>query len=488
MTDLLDPLLLAADILDPPPVDVFAELAYTPDPSQQRFHDAEEWDVGYGGIAGAGKSHALVMDAIRACVRWPGIQAGIFRRSHPELQQSILPKVMKLQRRLRERYGARLLTSGAPELRFANGSVLLFRYAENLADATRQQGGEYQWLGIDERQQVHPEVPEYLATRIRTGDIGQPALGIRSTFNPGGLGHAALKDRYIERTHAGVITYEELTAEDPPRPTGHRVRFVPGERSSHLRGDYWLQLAAIEDPVLRRQLAEGDWDAGAGLMFSETWRRNVHVVTPEQVPIPTGAGIVRARGVDYGMTNPFCCLWGAKLTDDLVVVYRELYERNLTPIEQAQLILRSERDDEKRLPLVAHLDPACWTQYANAKRSASAPAKSIAADYAATGVKVMRAHNDRLGGVRLVHDALRVRADGQPRLLVYDTCPNLIRQLGGLPRSATNPEDVDTHAEDHAYDALRYLLFGLLGRKNDTGRAQRGVPHAVTAGLRNRPL
>ena len=28
-----------------------------------------------------------------------------------------------------------------------------------------------------------------------------------------------------------------------------------------------------------------------------------------------------------------------------------------------------------------------------------------------------------------------------------------------MPLSKTNPEDVDTHAADHAYDALRYMLM-----------------------------
>jgi hypothetical protein len=32
-------------------------------------------------------------------------------------------------------------------------------------------------------------------------------------------------------------------------------------------------------------------------------------------------------------------------------------------------------------------------------------------------------------------------------------------QLSGIPLSKTNAEDVDTKAEDHAYDALRYMLM-----------------------------
>lgn len=217
-------------------------------------------------------------------------------------------------------------------------------------------------------------------------------------------------------------------------------------------------------------------------MFSETWRRHIHVKSPEEFPVPEGAGVVRARGIDYGVTNPFCCLWGAVMGDGMVVVYRELYQAGLTPIEQAQLILASERPDERHI-IASYLDPSCWEHYANAPRKPGAPPKSIAADFQACGLGVIKAQNDRIGGVRLVHQALRVQPDGMPRLIVSTECPNLIKQLGGLPRSKTNSEDVMKCDWDHAYDALRYLLYGLLGRVNDTGRPER-QSRTVTAGVR----
>ena len=37
-----------------------------------------------------------------------------------------------------------------------------------------------------------------------------------------------------------------------------------------------------------------------------------------------------------------------------------------------------------------------------------------------------------------------------------DNCTKLISQLPAIPLDKRNPEDVDTNAEDHLYDALRY--------------------------------
>jgi len=56
---------------------------------------------------------------------------------------------------------------------------------------------------------------------------------------------------------------------------------------------------------------------------------------------------------------------------------------------------------------------------------------------------------------------------GRPRIQLFNTCPNLIRELQSIPLDKRNPEDVDTHAPDHAYDALRYLIMSR-PRINDT--------------------
>ena len=45
---------------------------------------------------------------------------------------------------------------------------------------------------------------------------------------------------------------------------------------------------------------------------------------------------------------------------------------------------------------------------------------------------------------------------GEPGLRIFNNCRNLLKTLPLLPTDKHNPEDVDTNAEDHAYDALRY--------------------------------
>ena len=66
--------------------------------------------------------------------------------------------------------------------------------------------------------------------------------------------------------------------------------------------------------------------------------------------------------------------------------------------------------------------------------------------------------NARIAGKALIHARLALKGDGKPGLVIFSTCRNLIRTLPALCYSKTRPEDVDTDAEDHAYDALHYGL------------------------------
>jgi len=68
-----------------------------------------------------------------------------------------------------------------------------------------------------------------------------------------------------------------------------------------------------------------------------------------------------------------------------------------------------------------------------------------------------RSPKSRINGKLEIHKRLKVHEEyNQPTLKVFSNCVNLIRTLPLLPLDKNNPEDVDTTAEDHAYDALRY--------------------------------
>ena len=199
-------------------------------------------------------------------------------------------------------------------------------------------------------------------------------------------------------------------------------------------------------PTQRRQLLEGNWDVAEGAAFTE-FDYDVHVITPFEIPI----GWERVKGVDYGYASESCCLWGTlDVNDGTLIIYRELYQKGLTGEELARII--SIREVEDPFSVSGVLDTSAW-----AKTGTTGP--TVGESLLKAGHKLRRADRNRIQGKIQVHQCLKIRDSGRPNLQIFNTCPNLIRELQSIPLSKTNPEDVDTHASDHAYDALRYLIM-----------------------------
>jgi hypothetical protein len=444
---------------------------------QELFHSATEHDLLFGGASGGGKTKALTAEALRACVRWPGIRVGAFRRTYPELKESLLAELAEFG------YGQAL---GAKwngteyELRFPNGSLIMFRYAETLKDATRRQGGQYQLLIFDERTLTPPDVIAFLESRLRSGRADIPVLGIRSSTNPGGAGHGAVKKRYIVPTNYGERTYLD--------ERGRQVRFIPSKLGDnpHVNAEYAADLKALP-PKLRAAFLDGNWDVFAGQMFTELSRQR-HVVEPFALP----ASWRRYNGIDWGHANPWAVLWAAVDEDGRAWFYREIYQAGVGEADQAKRILAAEDGGEQ--VAVRYADDSMWARRGDAK--------PISTVYGENGVHLTPASKgERVPGWQRLRSYL---ADGPAcphhRAAGWETCPmmhmfstleELYRTLSDLPHAVTgNPEDADSTGEDHLPDAARYLLINLgtgpswpdtepaPGRPGDTGTLEPRGPFA----------
>jgi hypothetical protein len=226
-------------------------------------------------------------------------------------------------------------------------------------------------------------------------------------------------------------------------------KFIPArlEDNPYLSQDgrYEQMLRALPE-VQRRQLLEGSWDITEGAAFTE-FDLDAHVVIPFDIPI----GWERLKGIDYGYASESACIWGAvDPTDGTLIIYRELYQKNLTGVDLASVITRMEVYDPYSVQGV--LDTSAW-----ARTGTTGP--TVGETLQRAGHKLRRADKNRIQGKIQIHEYLRIQQSGRPRLQIFNTCPNLIRELQGIPLDKHNPEDVDTHAPDHAYDALRYLIM-----------------------------
>lgn len=410
----------------------------------------ENLDVFYGGAAGGGKSFALFVYAVRACARWPGLQAYWFRRTFPELEHSVLRMVARFN------YAKAIGGSwndSKKELKFANGSILTFNHAKNIQEATAMLSVEMNLLILDERTTIPPGVVDLLYTRVRSGVAGVPCLGIRSASNPGGVGHGRVREEYVQATDYGTKTIEQ----DKFKRKRIFIQAYAND-TPQLGQEYIDSLSGLPDQ-LRRAYLEGDWSVFSGQIFSEL-RRDRHLVNPMSLP----ASWRRYAGIDWGWAAPYAVVWGAVDEDGRIWIYREIYEAMVKESDQAKKILLAELDEDVT---ARYADDAMW--------AARGEAKTISAVYEEEGCHIEKAGKgtgSRIAGLARIHSFL---ADGPacymhremgwetcPKIHIFSTCENLYTELENLPYAVTgNIEDSDGKADDHAVDALKYLLVNV---------------------------
>ena len=402
---------------------------------QTDFLAASETDVLYGGAAGGGKSYAMLVDPLRFAHR-AAHRALILRRSMPELREII--------DKSRELYPKAFPGCKYKEVEklwnFPSGAKVEFGFLERDADVYRYKGQAYSWIGFDEITHLPTEFSwNYLASRLRTTDSSITPY-MRCTANPGGIGAHWVKKRYV----TPYAPNESFRGED-----GLTRKFIPARLMDNpylaQDGRYEQMLKALP-PTQRKQLLEGDWDVAEGAAFTE-FDRNLHIVEPFEIPIHWE----RIKGIDYGYASESACVWGAvDPSDSTLIIYRELYRKGMLATELATTLMQMEAYDPLSVPGV--LDTACWS-----RTGMTGP--TVGETLVKAGHKLRRADKNRVAGKVQIHEYLKTQQSGRPRLQIFNTCPNLIRELQSIPLDKNNPEDVDTHASDHAYDALRYLIM-----------------------------
>lgn len=451
---------------------------WAPQEGPQAEAIAATWcdELFFGGARGGGKSDYLLNDYAQDINRygrhWQGV---LFRKSYPELSG-----LVQRSHALWSQTGAEW-KEAKHQWQFPNGAILRFRHLERDLDANRYQGHQYPWIGFDELTNWGtPAAYNMLKACRRWAEAEIPTKRVRSSGNPGGAGHQWVKSFFIDSAPAG---YEPLFDDEskwwrmyiPSRVADNRILLANDP-------NYVNTLKGIGSRELVRAWLEGDWSAIAGAYFDtfaatkdgKPW----HVVEPFQIP----AYWPRFRCYDHGFASPYCCLWLA-VSDGTVpyvgknslVVYRELYgavgpnEGARHTIQQIADAIRSvEMPDERIEYSVA--DPAIF-------KFEGGP--SLAEEFARSKVVFTRADNNRLAGWAQVRQRLE-EYDSGPLLQIFNTCKHLIRTLPALQHDPAKAEDLDTKAEDHAADALRY---GVMSRPYQRSAPQvlepiRGVERA----------
>tara|TARA_R100000951_G_scaffold2560_1_gene3874 strand:+ start:939 stop:2384 length:1446 start_codon:yes stop_codon:yes gene_type:complete len=435
--------------------EVHRDIIFEPNPGPQtKFLAATEQEVLYGGAAGGGKSYSLIADPVRYFSN-PHARMLIVRRSTEELRELISVSKQLYPRAIPGiKFMERDKTWVAP-----NGATLWMSYLDRDDDVMRYQGQAFNWIGFDELTQwPTPYAWSYMRSRLRATKASGLPLYMRATSNPGGPGHQWVKKHFIDPgTPNNPFWATDENGETIRWPVGHsreneplfKRKFIPATLfdNPYLSEDGMYEANLLSLPEhQRRQLLEGDWDINEGAAFPE-FNRRVHVSEPYDIP----ASWVRFRACDYGYSSYTGVLWFAVVPgSEQLVVYRELYVSKILATDLADMILEIEEGEKIRYGV---LDSSLWHN-----RGDTGP--SLAEQMITKGCRwrpADRSRGSRVAGKNEIHRRLQIDDfTEEPRLVIFDNCRNIISQLPSIPLDKKNPEDVDTHSEDHLYDALRY--------------------------------
>lgn len=418
-----------------------------PNPRQALFLKDRHKYIAFGGARGGGKSWAVRVKAVLLSYRYPGIKIMIARRTYPELRANHINQLRQLLHGLAE------YKESTKEITFPNGSVILFRYAQNEKDLDKYQGTEVDILFIDEATQLTEEQFDRMKAFVR--GVNNLPKRIYLTCNPGGVGHAFVKRLFVDRAYKVGEHKEEYSF----------IRSLVTDNKALMESDpdYIRQLEALP-PKLRKAWLEGDWDIFEGQFFEEFRdvpehyfdRRYTHVVEPFDIPREWTI----YRSFDFGYGKPFSCDWWAVDFDGRAYLILQLYGCTDIPNEGVKWhpdrifaeIHRIETEHKwlKGKTIYGVADPSIWDASRGEAIIEAADRNFVYFD---------KGDNKRLPGWMQCHYRFSFDEDGYPMVYFFKTCTAAIRTIPLLQFSERIPEDLDTTQEDHFADSFRYFCM-----------------------------
>ena len=443
-------------------------IIWEPQPGPQTaLLECPVFEVFYGGARGGGKTESSIGDWLQHSSLYGEGAIGIFVRRKLTQLAEVIARTKQLFPKIGGKYNEQQKTWTMP-----GGARLKFVYLERDSDAEEYQGHSYTRIYVEELTNFPSPGPiNKLRATLRSGS-GVP-VGMRLTGNPGGPGHNWVKARYINPNPKGyqIITEEEEVEIDGVKQMVSLDRvFIPsklGDNALLMRNDptYVLRLRQSGSEQLVKAWLEGNWDIIDGAFFDE-WDPLVHELStslwlPEFEARPHW---MRFRAFDWGSAKPFSVGWYVLMEEDLqkgdrllpkgaMVKYREWYGASgpnkglkMTADQVADGIVLREKGERIRYGVA---DPAIYIRDGG---------PSIGETMAIHRCTWRRADNKRKAGAEMLRQRL-VGENGLPMLYFLDCCEDSIRTIPVLQHDETDPEDVDTEAEDHAYDETRYAAM-----------------------------
>lgn len=456
--------------------------------SQTLFLNCPHFEVLFEGTRGPGKTDALLMDFLQDVgagfgAAWRGI---LFRETYPQLKDIIA----KSKKWIHQIFPGAKYNKQDHAWTFPDGEELIFSHIRTPDDYWNYHGHEYPWIGFEEltswaTRDCYEAMKSCCRSSFkgcvdkRTGKYRDMPRKYRATTNPFGVGHNWVKARFIDPAPSGT----------PIGGDSERIRMsIFGnilENPYILENDpdYVKNIMALTDNAKREAWLEGSWDIISGGMFDDIWDQRAHVLEPFKIPPSWYCD----RSFDWGSSKPFSAGWWAEsdgtdatlkdgttrsTTRGDIFRFAEWYgarsdsSGTVVPNEGVKMLAKDvalgikEREEIMRLSspgMEIHPGPADSSIYDNVNGN------SIASDMSNNGIdwtKANKAPGTRVLGWEKMRGVLEGANDSdEPGLYIFNTCRQFIRTVPVIQRDKRNADDVDTNAEDHIADEVRYRLY-----------------------------
>ena len=420
------------------------------------------------GTRGSGKSRNIIMLACKEIGKGWGsdYRAVIFRREYKELRELKDEAEKVIYKYFGQDHATYNISDG--KWTFPSGEELFFRFGNSTADYNKFHGHQYAFIALDEITS-YPNLDFYNSIKscLRTPNPNIPRRIVLSG-NPFGPNHNKLKSMFIDRAlpyeifNEGNLTFCHIPSSYLENPTVRNQE------------DYIESLLTDADPNKVKAWGRGSWDITSGGAIDDLFNREVHVVRP------ISDEFIRKYfsykyGFDWGSSSPYSVVFIAEAKEDLYfddrffkrgdrVIFDEIYGAKKdgtgvdhTPEEiQNRILERVERYGE---PVAAVADNQIFTKDGHEL--------SIADQMEACNFKgAIKSRGSRVQGLVLIRTLLkgafqdeRYGVREKPGLFITENCLDWIKNVPSLPRDEKNPEDANTDAPDHDYDATRYCLM-----------------------------
>lgn len=453
----------------------------------------------FEGTRGPGKTDAQILK-FRANVGkgygrfWRGI---IFDRAYKNLDD-VISKSERWFSQFDD--GARFLRSKSDyKWVWPTGEELLFRQFQDVKDYWNYHGQEFAYIGWNELCKFPDAKPfDMMMSCNRTSflpaehspDPSNPLppipLQVFATTNPYGVGHNWVKHRFIDVAPPGKLVRTSTDVFNPQtqkRMTIEQTQvrlFGSYKENRFLDPLYVANLENIKEENRRRAWLLGDWNIVAGGAFDDLWKDTTHILPRFVVPKEWQI----FRSFDWGSTKPFSVGWWCVTNGEEISIGRKRYTfPPKTLIRFAEwygseeigsnegLRIGSRAIAEGILEREHKLLNEGWIQRTPRPGPADssifddgdADDDSIARKMEDAGVYWQRANKgpgSRKNGLQILRDRMEASTTGEGAGLYFtDNCKFAKALIPVLPRDEDDPDDVDTDAEDHLYDEMRYMAL-----------------------------